>query len=41
LLVHALPSLHAVPFGWLDHAVVDALGVQTWQTFAGLTVPGW
>jgi hypothetical protein len=37
--VHGLPSLHTVPLPWFDHAVVDALAVQTWQAFAGFTVP--
>jgi hypothetical protein len=40
LCVHALPSSHAVPFAALDHAVVEAAGVHTWQAFAGFAAPG-
>jgi hypothetical protein len=37
--VHRLLSLQAVPLVWLDHALVDALGVQSWQTLPGFTAP--
>jgi hypothetical protein len=39
LLVHAFPSLHAVPLLTLLNAVVDTEGWQLWHAFAGFTVP--
>ena len=36
---HTLPAPHAVPFGSLDHVVVELDGVQSWQALAGFTVP--
>ncbi len=38
-LLHTSPEAQAVPLGSLDHVVVDVAGVQTWQAFAGFTVP--
>jgi hypothetical protein len=34
----AAPQL--VPSLWLDHAAVEAAGVQTWQAFDGFGAPG-
>jgi hypothetical protein len=31
--------VQAVPLAWFDHALVDELGVQTWQALPELTVP--
>ena len=33
------PAPQLWPVGSFDHAVVDDDGLQTWQGFAGLTVP--
>src|SRR5580698_5926362 len=38
-LLQTSPLEQLVPFGWLDHVVVEVAGVQTWQAFAGFTVP--
>src|SRR5580704_10152149 len=38
-LLHTSPLAQLVPFGSLDHVVVEVAGVQTWQAFAGFTVP--
>jgi hypothetical protein len=35
-LVHALPSLHAVPVDFAVQLVALVLGVQAWHWFAGL-----
>ena len=39
LLVHALPSLHAVPVDFAVQLVALVLGAQVWHWFAGLVVP--
>jgi hypothetical protein len=38
-LTHTSPLPQLVPAAASDQAVVDALGAQTWQAFAGLVVP--
>ena len=38
-LEQSLPPPQLLPSAALDQALVDALGVHTWQAFAGLTVP--
>jgi hypothetical protein len=37
-LSHTWPAPQLVPLAWFDHALVDVVGVQTWQAFAELTV---
>jgi hypothetical protein len=36
---HTWPAPQLVPLATFDQALVDALGVQSWQAFAGLRVP--
>src|ERR1700679_2838643 len=38
-LLHTSPDAQLVPSGSLDHVVVEVAGAQTWQAFAGFTVP--
>jgi hypothetical protein len=40
-LSHTTPVPQLVPLAWFDHALVDELGVQTWQALppAVLSVP--
>jgi hypothetical protein len=38
-LTHTSPLPQLVPVAAADHAVVDALGVHTWQAFAGFVAP--
>jgi hypothetical protein len=38
-LEQSSPAPQLVPRGALDHAVVEAPGVHTWQAFAGLEAP--
>src|ERR1700678_3499871 len=38
-LLHTSPAAQLVPLGSFEYVVVDVDGVQTWQAFAGFTVP--
>ena len=38
-LTQTSPAPQLVPLPEVDHAVVDAVGVQTWQAFAGFVAP--
>jgi hypothetical protein len=37
--VHAVASSQTVLSALFDHALVEVVGVQTWQSFVGLLVP--
>jgi hypothetical protein len=39
LIVAGLPSSQTVPFVLFDQEVVLCVGLQTWQAFAGFTLP--